>query len=284
MLTAKVGPRQILDELGIAPGDALFVKASMNWLGFGPPETLDLLDALLDRLTPEGTLVMPSFPYSNEMGRPKDGAVFDVQRTPSQMGLLTEMFRRLPETQRSEHFWVPLCGWGKHAGFLLGGQDGVLNPFAQGSSCHRLLEIGTKMIGLGVSTNYNILAHVADVVLCERYPFRIFTEETYDGLVVGWDGVLKKVRSVLVTQDRRLQMKPSKLVAASDVLSARLRFFDHDGGHVWSLPGPLYFEESLRLGRAALDAGQVPPWLESQSAPRNSPNSGTTRRMTSSSR
>ena len=262
-VTPKVKPHQILDELGIVRGDALFVTSSMNWLGYGPSQTLELLDALLDRLTPEGTLLMPSFPFPNEVGRPLDGAVFDVRRTPSQMGLLTEMFRRLPDTWRSEHFWVSLCGWGRKSRFLLAEQDCLLNPFGPGSSYQRLAEIGAKMIGLGVSTNYNSLAHVADAVLCERYPFRIFTEETHDGLVVGWDGLLKKVRSVMVSQDRRLLMKPSKLVAVSPALSASLRFFNHGGCHVWSLPGKLYLEESLRLGRAALDAGRMPPWLES---------------------
>jgi aminoglycoside N3'-acetyltransferase len=261
----RVASGQILDELDIGPGDVLFVTSSMNWLGLGPSEALELLDGLLDRLTPEGTLVMPSFPFRNEVGRPADGAVFDVRRTPSQMGLLTEMFRRLPETWRSEHFWVPLCGWGKHARFLLRGQDLVLNPFGRDSSYRRLVEVGVKMIGLGVTTNYNSLAHVADAVLCERYPFPVFTEEAHEGALVGWDGSLRKTRSLLVTQDRRLNMKPAHLLPASPALTASLRFFDHDGGYVWSLPGPLYFEESLRLGREALDAGRLPPWLEPRS-------------------
>jgi aminoglycoside N3'-acetyltransferase len=260
----KVDPRVIVDELEIKAGDNLFIKSSMNWLGFGPAETLALLDALTERLTSAGTLVMPSFPYPNEVGRPKADAKFDVRRTASQMGLLTEMFRRLPDTRRTEHFWVPLCVWGRHSDFLLEGQDAVLNPFGVGSACRRLVDIDTRMLGLGVSTNYNILAHVADAVLHEGYPFKIFTDEIFEAPITGWNGEPKRIRSVLVTQERRLEMKPSKTIAASERLKAQFRFFDHDGGYVWSVPGRLFFDESVRLGRAALAEGRVPPWLESQ--------------------
>ena len=96
-------PEAILDRLEIARGDVLFIKASMNRLGYGGPETVALLDALLDRLGPEGTVVMPSFPYANEVGRPPAGAVFDVRRTPSQMGLLSEVLRRQAGAERSAY-------------------------------------------------------------------------------------------------------------------------------------------------------------------------------------
>jgi len=262
---AKVPPRQVLDELGIESGDVLFIKASMNFLGYGPGDTLELLDCLVERVGPAGTILMPSFPYPNEKGQPESGAVFDVRSSPSQMGLLTEMFRRWPGAVRSEHFWVPVAAWGSLAAELVAGQAEILNPFGPGSSYRRLVDHGAKMVGLGVSTNYNILAHVADAVLHERYPFRIFTTESIAARIIDRDGHERTMHSVLVTQERRLQMKPSRLVAASGQLRRALRFFDHDGGFVWSLPASLYFEESLRIGRAALDVNRLPPWLEAQS-------------------
>lgn len=260
----KVSPRQVLDELGIESGDVVFVKASMNYLGYGPGDTLALLENLVERVGSAGTILMPSFPYSNDKGRPETDAVFDVRRTPSQMGLLTEMFRRWPGTERSEHFWVPVAAWGRLAAEFVAGQAEIPNPFGPGSSYQRLVDHGAKMVGLGVSTNYNILAHVADAVLHERYPFRIFTPQSFSARIIDRQGCERTMKSVLVAQERRLQMKPSRLVAASERLSRALRFFDHDGGFVWSLPGRLYYEESLRVGRAALDANRLPPWLETQ--------------------
>jgi len=263
-MTPKVEPRLIVDELGIESGDVLFIKASMNHLAFGPRETLDLLESLVERVGPEGTILMPSFPYPNEVGRPREDAVFDVRRSPSQMGLITEMFRRLDGTVRSEHFWVPACARGRLARWFCEGQETVLNPFGAGSTYRRLVEQPTKMLGLGVTANYNILAHVADAVLHERYPFEIFLKEPVTGRLRGYDGRERAMRSILVSQDRRLRMKPSALIPLSPPLAAAHRFFNHQGGFVWSLPGPLFFEEALRLGTATLDAGRLPPWLEAQ--------------------
>jgi aminoglycoside N3'-acetyltransferase len=260
----RVAPAVILDELGLERGDVVFVKASMNYLGYGPRESLELLERLVERVGDEGTILMPSFPYPNEVGRPAPDAVFDVRRSASQMGLITEMFRRLEGTRRSEQFWVPVCARGRLAEWFCAGQETVLNPFGEGSSYRRLVEQPTKMVGFGVTTNYNILAHVADAVLHARYPFDIFVDQPFEGRLRGYDGRERTMRCIFVSQDRRLKMKPSRAIAQSPALSAALRFFDHDGGFVWSLPGPLYFEESLRLGRAALDEGRLPPWLEEQ--------------------
>ena len=258
----KVSPDVILDELRIAPGDVLFVKASMDRLEYGGPETVTLLEAILERLGPGGTIVMPSFPYPNEAGRAPDGFVFDVTRTPSQMGLLSEVLRRQEGTCRSEQFWVPAVANGQDAAFLTSGQLDVRNPFGPGSTYHRLTELPTRMVGLGVSLNYNIVAHVADTYLHERYPFRLFSTEPLTGTLIDARGSRHVQHTTVVSQGRRLRMRPSRLVAASPLVSAGLRFFDHAGAFIWALPARAYFDESLRLGREALDAGRLPPWLE----------------------
>jgi aminoglycoside N3'-acetyltransferase len=254
-------PAALLDRLEIARGDVLFVKASMNRLGYGGAETVALLDALLDRLGPEGTVVMPSFPYANEVGRPSPGAVFDVRRTASQMGLLSEVLRRHAGTERSAQYWVPACAWGARARALTQGQLHVVNPFAAASTYARLPDAGCRMVGLGVSLNYNILAHVADAVLEPRYPFRVFDTELLRGTVVTEDGLRHETYTATVSQARRRLMRPARLVDASAPLTAALRLFDLDGAFVWALPGPLYLEEALGIGAEALDRGGVPPWL-----------------------
>ena len=118
----KVTPADLIDELEIARGDLVFVKASMDRLGYGPGETVALLGALIERIGGEGTLVMPTFPYPNEVGRSAPGFVFDVRRTPSAMGLLSEALRRYPGARRSEQYWVPASAWGRLAAALTEGQ------------------------------------------------------------------------------------------------------------------------------------------------------------------
>ncbi len=86
---------------GVRRGDVLMLHADAIVLAQLPPMTADerfdvLFDALDEVLGPEGTLVMPTFTYSFTKGEP-----FDVDATPSAVGLLTEAFRTRPGVRRS---------------------------------------------------------------------------------------------------------------------------------------------------------------------------------------
>ncbi len=89
-----------LISLGVRPGDLLMVHSSLRSLGFvdGGPETV--VDALLQALGPQGTLVVPTFTYPTA-GNPE--FVFDPIHTPSQMGAISEAVRCRPQARRSIH-------------------------------------------------------------------------------------------------------------------------------------------------------------------------------------
>ena len=89
-----------LVALGVRRGDLLMVHSSLRSVGLvdGGPETV--VDALLQALGPEGTLVVPTFTYPTA-GDP--AFVFDPIHTPSQMGAISEAARRRPQAHRSIH-------------------------------------------------------------------------------------------------------------------------------------------------------------------------------------
>ena len=79
--------------------------SNMQPMYHGTPQ--DLLDLLLQLVGPQRTLAMPAFffgspEYFNRAYYRKHPQ-FDVRRTPSQMGLVTELFRRRSGTIRSLH-------------------------------------------------------------------------------------------------------------------------------------------------------------------------------------
>ena len=86
----------LFDCLEIEPGDMLFVQSSSDWLGFGIAESVELCRALLARTGSSGTVLMPSYAFRPAEGHLPEGAIYDVSRTPSKVGLITEVFRRLP--------------------------------------------------------------------------------------------------------------------------------------------------------------------------------------------
>src|SRR5205814_935821 len=96
-----------------------------------------LITILKDALTPDGTLLVPTSPF---IGWQEDyiasKPTFDVRRTPSRMGLMTELFRRMPDTVRSLHPTHSVAGWGAHAEELLsthhlGETFGETSPFCR---------------------------------------------------------------------------------------------------------------------------------------------------------
>ena len=98
-----------LISLGVRPGDLLMVHSSLRSIGFvdGGPETV--VDALLQAIGPQGTLVVPTFTYPTA-GNPE--FVFDPIDTPSQMGAISEAARRRPQAHRSIHLAHSLAAIG----------------------------------------------------------------------------------------------------------------------------------------------------------------------------
>ena len=94
--------QQHLDEVIGRDFDVLFVHSSVNhMLPYYTGNPLELVRMLVDFCGPERTLAMPAFYFgekadSGAYNTFKRNPVFDLRRTPSQMGLATELFRRFP--------------------------------------------------------------------------------------------------------------------------------------------------------------------------------------------
>ena len=90
-------------KCGVKEGDCMLLHAdamaAAQLTGVPPDRRVHaLLDGVLDVLGQSGTLVMPTFSYSATQDE-----VFNPKITPSDVGLLTEHFRKRPHVQRSRH-------------------------------------------------------------------------------------------------------------------------------------------------------------------------------------
>ncbi len=95
-------------DLGVQTGDTLLVHSSYKSLGEvdGGPQTV--IDALLSALGPNGTLIMPTFNFDFNQGKP-----WDVRKTRSKMGALTEVVRMDPRAQTCLPSLLFLCSFGQ---------------------------------------------------------------------------------------------------------------------------------------------------------------------------
>jgi aminoglycoside 3-N-acetyltransferase len=113
-----------------------------------------LIRILQDLVGPEGTLLMLTFSFVGKQAYyVASHSHFDAQNTPSQLGALTEVFRKSPGVIRSLHPTHSVSAWGRHANELvtthhLGPTYGMSSPF------YKLREFNGLVIGLGTQYRY----------------------------------------------------------------------------------------------------------------------------------
>jgi len=163
-----------LRALGVEGGDILFVHSSFRSLGpvEGGAETV--IAALEEAAGPGGLILMPTFNLVEHHRRP---LTWNVETTPSTVGWLTEYFRRMPGTHRSDHFSHSVAARGKGAeefvsehrsreGCLISPLD--LEPwghmYGERSPMLKAYRAGGKLLMLGVDYESSTYIHVVEVM------------------------------------------------------------------------------------------------------------------------
>jgi aminoglycoside N3'-acetyltransferase len=156
----------------IEPGSLLIVHASFKASrdeGVSPEQMIQML---MERLTPEGTLMMPTFTYHySGIGFPP----YDPATSPGVLnGVLSETFRQMPGVLRSENPTYSVAAWGKHAD-LLARKALPWAGLGHKSSYEYAYQNGAKILLFNVRNNRNSMLHYAEVAAGLPYndiPFR----------------------------------------------------------------------------------------------------------------
>ena len=146
-----------LRELGIAPGDLIFVHTSLSKFGHVAGGVDTLLDALFDAVGPAGTVAMPGFTFHQ---REMDHPVFDVVNTPTWASRVYEAFRTRPGTVRSHHVNHSVLASGARAQEFVA-EHGPY-PCQAPSPFRKLYDWGGKLLLLGVSHNSSTTLHAVE--------------------------------------------------------------------------------------------------------------------------
>jgi aminoglycoside N3'-acetyltransferase len=141
----------------------------------------EIVRGLIELCGPNRTLAMPAFVLG---GRSYDVCQyyrkhhFDVRRTPSEMGLLTETFRRVPGVARSLHPTHSLCATGPLAGLLTADHHLAPTRAGQGTPFELMTKKRTVILGLGIEY-YRCLTqmHTAEDLLGDAFPVSFKTEQ-----------------------------------------------------------------------------------------------------------
>src|SRR4051812_1365928 len=138
----------------------------------------DLLEALIELAGPERTLAMPAFFFAGATGdvagHYRDTPVFDARRQISEMGIVSEAFRRYKGVRRSLHPTHSVCALGPLADDLTSTHHVVTTTFGEGTPFAVMAAHRTVILGVG-TTYYRSLTqvHAAEDLLGDRYPVAI---------------------------------------------------------------------------------------------------------------
>lgn len=148
--------------LGVQAGNQLLVHSSLSSLGHVVGGADTVIDALLEVLGPQGTLVVPTLTGHEGIG-PDADVVFDVASTPSWTGTIPEAVRRRPGAVRSLHPTHSVAAIGADAESLTRGHEDALTPCGPGSPYLRLTERSTgRILLLGVGHESNTTLHAVE--------------------------------------------------------------------------------------------------------------------------
>lgn len=159
-----------LAAVGIKRGDVVSLQVSLGRVGLpeGVAVNYDaisafVIDAFLEALGPEGTLIVPAYTYS--IGR---GEIFDVAKTPSGIGEFPEVFRKYPGAIRSRDPMLSSAGIGPKAKDIL--RNISRTCYGDGSTYHRLRDADAKICTFGISLYWATFRHHIEEMA--QVPFR----------------------------------------------------------------------------------------------------------------
>lgn len=148
---------QQVQGLGIGKGTSLFVHCSLKAIGAGT-EAGTLISALRGAVGGEGTLMFPTFTSRQE-------DYFDPDNTASIVGVVTEVFRKMPGTLRSRHPRHPVAAQGAMAQQLVDGHENAIGPCGVDTPFERHARIGGQILLIGVDFDTLTLLHTAEAIL-----------------------------------------------------------------------------------------------------------------------
>ena len=135
-------------ELGMQPGMTVMVHTSLSSMGYVCGGAPTVIEALLETVGSEGTIMMPTQSWKNldpEVGvHPEvseddwqtirdNWPAYDKRTTPTQtMGAVAELFRQWPGSLRSDHPARSVTANGRYAAYLTENHD-LSNIFGDGS-------------------------------------------------------------------------------------------------------------------------------------------------------
>ena len=155
-----------LQNLGLEKGDTAIVHSSLKSMGQVDGGANTVIDAILEVIGLNGTVLFPAFSWDPCISTLK----FDANNTPCCVGKIPETFRTRANVVRSLHPTHSLSAYGKLAIDITKNHYLDTTPVGKNSPYQKLIELGGKILMLGCGLRPNTFMHgveeIANVPYC----------------------------------------------------------------------------------------------------------------------
>ncbi|MBC7328054.1 DUF4910 domain-containing protein [bacterium] len=148
--------KRAFENLGLSKGSIVMVHSSLSRFGYVEGGEDTVIDALLETIGEEGTLLMPTFTFS-WLGNPP----YDPKKTPSRVGAITEAFRKREGVIRSLHPTHSVASFGPLSDKIVGEHNWELPVFDKRGAFGKLYELNAHILMLS-PLNTNTMMHMAE--------------------------------------------------------------------------------------------------------------------------
>jgi aminoglycoside 3-N-acetyltransferase len=154
--------------LGLREGASVLVHSSLSSFGTVEGGADTVIDALLDTVGPQGTVLVPTLTGS-ELLSADNPPRFDPALTPCWTGHIPETFRQRSQAIRSLHPTHSVAALGARAHELTAGHGYSITPCGRDSPYGRLANTGGDILLLGVTHESNTTFHHVEEIVGVRY-------------------------------------------------------------------------------------------------------------------
>ena len=152
------------------------VHSSLSRIGNVEGGAEAVIEALLNAVTDDGTVIMPCYNSADSVFRDlKRDELIDLRKSTSATGKISEVFRTWPGVTRSSHPFSSACAWGKMAEYITRDHASDPNVCHTQSPVGRLIELKGRVIGIGIPLAQGLgVAHCLEDTW-DGFPFDVHT-------------------------------------------------------------------------------------------------------------
>lgn len=232
----------LTDKMNLQIGDLVMIHASVGQLNLTFP-FYKILSILRDVIGEEGTMVFPTYPEETSYKFLKEGGTFNIKRSASFTGALSEFARRQPGAKRSMHPIKSVAAIGPLAEELVSEHHLSVYPYDQCSPYYKIFEHKAKIIGIGVRTTYLSAVHTVDDYLKADFPVWPYHDELFEVECKDYDKSTKIVKTYAHNMDKMNFSLPDYF--ANHISDEIVRDFKVNGADFFFAQSDKMFEEML---------------------------------------